>query len=93
MARTENFEQVRVESAGSPNESKYVSRDEVLDELVSFGWVDGIRRGFMDDVDALIAPSDLIAALDQDVRDRGDRAKRIATTDRLAADNRRVPNA
>lgn len=23
---------------------KYVSRDEVLDELISFGWIDGIRR-------------------------------------------------
>ena len=95
----------------------FVSRDEVLDELVSFGWIDGIRRkldgdrtmqligprrvqhwaasyklraarlidsgrmhpaglaaiesskamglwNFMDDVDALIAPDDLLAALD-----------------------------
>ena len=25
-------------------EEKYVSRDEVLDELVCFGWIDGIRR-------------------------------------------------
>lgn len=23
---------------------KYVSRDEVLDELISFGWIDGVRR-------------------------------------------------
>ena len=29
---------------GSANETKYVSRDEVLDELISFGWIDGIRR-------------------------------------------------
>lgn len=103
--------------AGSPNEVKFVNRDEVLDELVSFGWTDGIRRklddertmqligprrvqhwsktykdraadliadgrmhaagfaaiesskqnglwDFMDDVDALIAPDDLIVALD-----------------------------
>ncbi len=95
----------------------FVSRDEVLDELISFGWIDGIRRkldtdrtmqligprrvqhwsrsyktraarlidngrmhaaglaaiesskamglwNFMDDVDALIAPDDLLAALD-----------------------------
>jgi uncharacterized protein YdeI (YjbR/CyaY-like superfamily) len=95
----------------------FVSRDEVLDELVSFGWIDGIRRkldddrtmqligprqvqhwsksyklraarlidsgrmhpaglaaiesskatglwDFMDDVDALIAPDDLLATLD-----------------------------
>jgi uncharacterized protein YdeI (YjbR/CyaY-like superfamily) len=197
MVRTENFEQVQVESAselrhwlldhhdqhdsvwlvtylkapaGSPNEGRYVSRDEVLDELVSFGWVDGIRRklddeltmqligprrvqhwsksykdraaaliadgrmhaaglaaiesskrnglwDFMDDVDALIAPSDLIAALDANEPARQNyeafppsskrntlrwikvskteatRAKRIATTARLAADNLRVPNA
>jgi uncharacterized protein YdeI (YjbR/CyaY-like superfamily) len=143
MVRTENFDQVHVQSAadlrdwlldhhgqdhsvwlvtytkappGSPNEARYVSRDEVLDELVSFGWIDGIRRklddertmqligprrvqhwsktykdraadlmaagrmhaaglaaiesskqnglwDFMDDVDALVAPDDLIAAL------------------------------
>ena len=25
-------------------QKKYVSRDEVLDELISFGWIDGIRR-------------------------------------------------
>ncbi len=103
--------------AGSPHEAKYVSRDEVLDGLVSFGWIDGIRRklddertmqligprrvqhwsktykdraaaliadgrmhdngmaaiesskqnglwDLMDDVDALIAPDDLLAALD-----------------------------
>ena len=96
---------------------KYVSRDEVLDELVSFGWIDGVRRkldeirtlqliaprrvqhwaksykeraarlidegrmtapgfasiergkssglwNFMDDVDALVWPDDLKAALD-----------------------------
>jgi uncharacterized protein YdeI (YjbR/CyaY-like superfamily) len=24
---------------------KYVSRDEVLDELIAFGWVDGVRQG------------------------------------------------
>jgi len=24
--------------------AKYVSRDEVLDELISFGWIDGVRR-------------------------------------------------
>lgn len=101
---------------GSPNEAKYVSRDDVLDELISFGWIDGIRRklddertmqligprrvqhwsktykdraagliadgrmhaagmaaiesskqnglwSFMDDVDALMAPDDLVAAL------------------------------
>ncbi len=95
----------------------FVSRDDVLDELISFGWIDGIRRkldndrtmqligprrvqhwsrsyktraarlidsgrmhpaglaaiesskamglwNFMDDVDALIAPDDLLAALD-----------------------------
>jgi uncharacterized protein YdeI (YjbR/CyaY-like superfamily) len=144
MVRTENFDQVQVESsadlrrwllehhgredsvwlvtflkapAGSPHEAKYVSRDEVLDELISFGWIDGIRRklddertmqligprrvqhwsktykdratgliadgrmhdagiaaiessklndlwDFMDDVDALVAPDDLLAALD-----------------------------
>ena len=23
---------------------KYVSKEEVLDELISFGWIDGIRR-------------------------------------------------
>lgn len=28
---------------------KYVSRDEVLDELVSFGWIDGVRRKLDDD--------------------------------------------
>lgn len=97
--------------------AKYVSRDQVLDELISFGWIDGVRRkldddrtmqligprrvqhwartykiraaelvasgrmqtaglaaiessrrsglwDFMDDVDALIAPDDLLAALD-----------------------------
>jgi len=156
--------------AGSPNDGKYVSRDEVLDELVCFGWIDGIRRklddertmqligprrvqhwsktykdraavlisagrmhaagiaaiesskrdglwDFMDDVDALIAPDDLNAALDANeparqnyeafppstkrntlrwikvAKTRATRAKRIATTARLAADNRRVPNA
>ena len=100
---------------------KYVSRDEVLDELVSFGWIDGVRRKldetrtmqlisrrrvqhwaksykdratrlidegrmaapglasieegkasglwhFMDDVDALIWPDDLKAALDAEPR-------------------------
>ncbi len=197
MVRTENFDQVHVQStaelrtwlldhhgqhdsvwlvtflkapAGSPNEAKYVSRDEVLDELVSFGWIDGIRRklddkrtmqligprrvqhwsksykhraadliadgrmhpaglaaiessklrglwDFMDDVDALIAPDDLIAALDANesarqhyeafppstkrntlrwikvAKTEATRSKRIATTARLAADNRRVPNA
>ncbi len=103
--------------AGSPHEAKYVSRDEVLDELIGFGSIDGIRRklddertmqligprrvqhwsktyedrsadliadgrmddagiaaiesskqnglwDFMDDVDALIAPADLLAELD-----------------------------
>lgn len=156
--------------AGSANESKYVSRDEVLDELISFGWIDGIRRklddertmqligprrvqhwsktyqeraavliadgrmhaaglaaiesskqngvwDFMDDVDALIAPDDLLAALDANeparqhyeafppstkrntlrwiklAKTEATRSKRIATTARLAADNRRVPNA
>ena len=28
---------------------RYVSRDEVLDELVSFGWTDGARRKLDDD--------------------------------------------
>lgn len=28
---------------------KYVSRDQVLDELISFGWIDGVRRA-VDDV-------------------------------------------
>jgi len=155
---------------GSANETKYVSRDEVLDELISFGWIDGIRRklddqrtmqlisprlvqhwsksykdraakliadgrmheagiaaiesskrsglwDFMDDVDALIAPDDLIAALDANKPARqhyeafpastkrntlrwiktaktdATRSKRITTTARLAAENRRVPNA
>jgi uncharacterized protein YdeI (YjbR/CyaY-like superfamily) len=103
--------------AGSPHASAYVSRDEVLNELISFGWIDGIRRklddertmqligprrvqhwsktykdraaeliaqgrmhdaglaaievskqnglwNFMDDVDALVAPDDLLVALD-----------------------------
>tara|TARA_Y100000816_G_C25876743_1_gene457489 strand:+ start:141 stop:395 length:255 start_codon:yes stop_codon:yes gene_type:complete len=26
--------------------TKYVSREEVLDELLCFGWIDGIRRKF-----------------------------------------------
>ena len=96
---------------------RYVSRDEVLDELIAFGWIDGVRRklddartmqlisrrrvqhwaksykdraarliaegrmaapglqsirdgkasglwNYMDDVDALILPGDLLAALD-----------------------------
>ena len=106
---------------------KYVSRDEVLDELVCFGWIDGVRRkidddrtmqligprrtqywarsykdraarligegrmagpgfasielskrtgswSFMDDVDALIVPADLAAALEahQTAADRFD---------------------
>ena len=106
---------------------KYVSRDEVLDELVCFGWIDGVRRkldddrtmqlvgprrtqywaksykdraarlieegrmagpgfaaieaskrtgswSFMDDVDALIVPADLAAALEahQPAADRFD---------------------
>ena len=29
--------------------SGYVSRDEVLDELIAFGWIDGIRRKLDDD--------------------------------------------
>ena len=29
--------------------TKYVSRDEVLDELLCFGWIDGIRRKLDDD--------------------------------------------
>jgi uncharacterized protein YdeI (YjbR/CyaY-like superfamily) len=28
---------------------KYVSREEVLDELIAFGWIDGIRRKLNDD--------------------------------------------
>jgi uncharacterized protein YdeI (YjbR/CyaY-like superfamily) len=71
----------------------------------------------MDDADALIAPNDLIAALDATesarqhyeafppwtklntlrrikvAKTEGTRLKRIATTTRIAADNRRVPNA
>ncbi len=31
------------------NAARYVSRDEVLDELVSFGWIDGVRRKLDDD--------------------------------------------
>ena len=30
-------------------EDKYVSREEVLDELIAFGWIDGIRRKLDDD--------------------------------------------
>lgn len=105
------------EPASKKHLGKFVSRDEVLDELVSFGWIDGVRRkvdddrtmqligprrvqhwaktykvraahlisngkmhaaglaeidaskrnglwDFMDDVDALIAPNDLLQALD-----------------------------
>ncbi len=66
MIKTENFEQLQIESAEELNlwltknhsqkesiwlvtfkkteKDKYVSRDEVLDELLSFGWIDGIRR-------------------------------------------------
>ncbi len=29
--------------------SKYVSRDEILDEILCFGWIDGIRRKLDDD--------------------------------------------
>ncbi|MEM1104756.1 MAG: YdeI/OmpD-associated family protein [Pseudomonadota bacterium] len=28
----------------SSDKSKYVSREEVLDELIAFGWIDGVRR-------------------------------------------------
>ena len=66
MLKTENFEQVQVESpeqlrtwltqhhaqeAGvwlvtfkKSESGKYLSTDEVLDELICFGWIDGIRR-------------------------------------------------
>lgn len=66
MIKTENFEQVQIESADELREwllknhkqtnsiwlvtfkksvsAKYVSTSEVLDELISFGWIDGIRR-------------------------------------------------
>ncbi|MEM0985562.1 MAG: YdeI/OmpD-associated family protein [Pseudomonadota bacterium] len=102
----------------STDKDRYVSRDAVLDELISFGWIDGIRRklddtrtmqlisprktqhwaksykdraarlikqnrmapagfksiedakasglwNFMDDVDALICPPDLVEAFNQ----------------------------
>lgn len=105
------------EPASREHLGKFVSREEVLDELVSFGWIDGVRRkvdddrtmqlvgprrvqhwsktykdranrlinsgamhaaglaeieaskanglwDFMNDVDALIAPDDLLEALD-----------------------------
>lgn len=94
MVRTEHFEQVQVESSQH-----------------SGLW------DFMDDVDALVAPDDLLAALDANpparhhydafppstkrntlrwikvAKTETTRAKRIATTARLAAENRRVPNA
>jgi len=39
------------------SKTKYVSRDEVLDELLCFGWIDGIRRKLDDDrTMQLIAP-------------------------------------
>ena len=66
MIKTENFEQVVVESQAAlrkwllehhkqeasvwlvtykkSEKEKYVSREEVLDELLCFGWIDGIRR-------------------------------------------------
>lgn len=66
MIKTENFEQVEIESPAQLRDwllcnhtqedgvwlvtfkktvgEKYVSRDEVLDELLCFGWIDGIRR-------------------------------------------------
>jgi len=38
-------------------EGKYISRDDVLDELLCFGWIDGIRRKLDDDrTMQLIAP-------------------------------------
>ena len=66
MIKTEDFEQVEIESAEQLRQwllsnhqqrdsiwlvtykkvekAKYVSREEVLDELLCFGWIDGIRR-------------------------------------------------
>lgn len=66
MVKTENFEQVEIESATQLRDwlqenyaqtesiwlvtykkeviSKYVTNNEVLDELLCFGWIDGIKR-------------------------------------------------
>ena len=79
MVKTENFEQVEIESQTQLREwllenhaqqqsiwlvtfkkqvpDKYVSVHQVLDELLCFGWIDGIRRKLDDDrTMQLIAP-------------------------------------
>ncbi|MBV6654559.1 MAG: hypothetical protein KI786_12415, partial [Mameliella sp.] len=44
MAHHEQEESVWLITYKKSEAGKYVSRDEVLDELLCFGWIDGIRR-------------------------------------------------
>lgn len=64
---------------------KYVSRDAVLDELVAFGWIDGIRRK-LDDVRTmqLISPR----RTEYWAQSYKDRAARLETDGRMAAPGR-----
>ncbi len=61
---------------------KYVSVDEVLDELVAFGWIDGIRRKLDDErTMQLISPR----KVQHWAKSYKDRAARLINEDRMAA--------
>lgn len=60
--------------------NKYVSREEVLDELIAFGWIDGVRQA-VDDVSTmqLISPRQTKPW----AKSYKDRAGRLITEDRM----------
>lgn len=62
---------------------KYVSREEVLDELIAFGWIDGIRRKLDDDRTMQLISKRKVQHWAKSYKDRAER---------LRADDRMMPS-
>jgi uncharacterized protein YdeI (YjbR/CyaY-like superfamily) len=56
---------------------RYVSRDEVLDALIAFGWIDGIRRKLDEERTMQLISPRKQQAWTQTYKDRADRLKRL----------------
>lgn len=61
------------EPASSKHLGKFVTRDEVLDELVSFGWIDGVRRKVDDDRTMQLVGPRRVQHWSKTYKDRADR--------------------
>lgn len=59
--------------ADPSSEERYVTREQVLDQLVVFGWTDGIRRRLDDERSRQLASPRRTAAWAESHRDRAER--------------------